>query len=292
MLRDYLRRAYRTIVPFIYSKRNYKLFMQKSFIDLDDRIRSLICATDTLNGIVKPVEIMAPFGRSMLVVAPHQDDEIIGCGGAMALQAAAGGRLSAVFIQDGGGEHGEKGVAREELVRIREGEARGVAARLGMSEPVFLRHERIDSDHVAAIASELREEIERTECDVIFVPFFLDTNKEHRMTNRALAGALKNLKGEPRILCYEVWGLCVPNVIVNIDSVIEMKKNLLFLYASQLESTDYLNSTIGLNMYHSREFGAGVCRYAERFFEIPSVEYVGVVNKVCSEKQYNTDLQA
>jgi hypothetical protein len=33
-------------------------------------------------------------------------------------------------------------------------------------------------------------------------------------------------------------------------------------------------------MYHSRMLGSGVCRYAERFFEIPSSEYIGLVERV------------
>jgi len=89
MFRNYLKRAYRTIVPFIYSKTDYKLFLQRSFIELDDRLRSLTFTTDILSDIVKPIPIEAPFGNSMLVVAPRQDDEIIGCGGAMLLQLVA-----------------------------------------------------------------------------------------------------------------------------------------------------------------------------------------------------------
>ena len=62
--------------------------------------------------------------------------------------------------------------------------------------------------------------------------------------------------------------------------VIEDKKYLLAKYKSQLSSTDYLNSTVGLNMYHSRTLGTGVCKYAEKFFEIPAEEYIKVVRRI------------
>ena len=43
---------------------------------------------------------------------------------------------------------------------------------------------------------------------------------------------------------------------------------------------DYAHSTKGLNMFHSRMLGAGECRYAERFFEAPRAEYIGLVERL------------
>jgi len=216
----------------------------------------------------------------MLVIAPHQDDEIIGCGGAMLLQLASGREVHVVFVMDGGGEHREDGLSREESVMIRESEACKVADEMGIAKPRFLRHAEINSTNLGIIADEIREEILKTKSDAVFVNFFLDYNYDHRMTNYALAKSLSDLTNKPRIYGYEVWGLCVPNVILIIDGVMEMKQRFLSYYASQLSGTDYLNAVTGLNMYHSRLLGAGTCKYAERFFEIPGEDYINVVNKI------------
>ena len=285
MLRDYFRKAYRTLMPLLYSRSKYKLFMQTSFTALDRRIRTIICATDMMTGIVKPIPVKAPFGKSMLVIAPHQDDEIIGCGGAMLLQLAKGKKLHVVFVQDGGDEHKEDGLSRDEMIDIRELESCRVAEQIGIFPPVFLRHASLGMQNIMEIAEELKNEIFKTGVDVIFVPFFLDRNYDHIMTNYALAEALSNMSSHIRVYGYEVWGLCVPNVILNIDTVIKDKQKLLSCYESQIKGTDYVNCTTGLNMYHSRSFGAGVCKYAERFFEIPGKEYVHVVNKIRMENQ-------
>jgi LmbE family N-acetylglucosaminyl deacetylase len=45
----------------------------------------------------------------MLVVAPHQDDEVIGCGGALALQVRSGNPAAIVVLQDGADEHDDGG---------------------------------------------------------------------------------------------------------------------------------------------------------------------------------------
>src|SRR5437868_4591103 len=104
MLRSWLRRIHRFAVPFLFARRNYKLFLRASLEDVEQRTLALASATDYFAGFVRSIPIRAPFGKSMLVVAPHQDDEAIGCGGALALQVRSGGAASIVILTDGGGE--------------------------------------------------------------------------------------------------------------------------------------------------------------------------------------------
>ena len=282
MLRDYFKKGYRVLIPFLYGKTDYKLFLQKSFKELDSRIAQVISVSDIFKDIVKPVEINAPFGESMLVIAPHQDDEIIGCGGAMILHVSAGKTLNIVFVQDGGNEYAAFGMGRKELVDIRESEALDVCNELGIAMPTFLRHEQLDHDKISDVSAQLREKIIEYKADSIFVPYFLDFNHDHRMTNLALLEALADIKHNIRIYCYEVWSLCIANVILNIDQAVDKKMKSLHLYKSQVRKTDYAHSTIGLNMYHSREFGSHVCKYAEKFLEMPSSEYIDVISTIKS----------
>jgi LmbE family N-acetylglucosaminyl deacetylase len=65
---------------------------------------------------------------NLLVVAPHPDDESIGCGGALCRHAARGDRIVTMFLTSG--ELGLKHLRREEAWRIREQEARRAACRI------------------------------------------------------------------------------------------------------------------------------------------------------------------
>src|SRR5262249_23697487 len=107
MIRSYLRRLYRTALPMIYSRRQFKLFLKAAVGDVDVRMQTLAAATDYLSSSVRSIPIQAPFGKSMLIVAPHQDDETIGCGGALALQVRSGNAVSIVIVQDGADGHDE-----------------------------------------------------------------------------------------------------------------------------------------------------------------------------------------
>jgi LmbE family N-acetylglucosaminyl deacetylase len=279
MIRETLRRGYRTLLPLIYARTNFKLFLKSTFEDLDFRVQQLAASSDYFTHSLQPIPIKAPFGRSMLVLAPHQDDETIGCGGALALQVRAKASAYVVLLQDGGDEYADLGMVRQDLVVMRNEESRRAAAVIGMEPPLFLNHVDLLAESAQAV-EEVRKVIKERRVDAVFVPFFLDAHYDHRTANYILADALRGIEGDVRVFGYEVWGLTVPNVILVIDDVMDQKSQMLSCFEYANKAVDYVHATKGLNMYHSRMLGAGMCRYAERFFEIPRQEYIDLIAKV------------
>jgi LmbE family N-acetylglucosaminyl deacetylase len=279
MIRNYLRRAYRTLLPAVYARSDFKLLLKTSILSVDARVRQLAVATDLFANVLRPIPIRAPFGRSMLVLAPHQDDEIIGCGGALALQVGAKRDAHILLLQDGGNEHEAAGMSRPDLVALRNRESERAAAAIGAEPPRFLGYPDLRAASRAA-AEEIRASVVERKVDAVFVPFILDSHPDHRMTNYILADALRGLDGKVRVFGYEVWSLCIPNVILPIDEEIERKLDALSCFEYANQAVDYLQSTKGLNMYHSRKLGAGICKHAECFFEAPREEYIALVDQL------------
>jgi LmbE family N-acetylglucosaminyl deacetylase len=279
MIRDYLRRIYRTALPLLYSRSHYKLFLKAGLGDINVRMLTLASVTDYFSNFVRPIRIRAPFGKSVLVIAPHQDDEAIGCGGALALHAHTGKPAVIVVLQDGGDEHESLGISRIAMTEIRNEESRRCAAVINLDPPVFLNHEGL-ARAIPAAVEELLGLLRDRKIDAVFVPFVLDGHPDHRIANYILAAALKEISWSVRVLGYEVWGLCIPNVLVVIDEVIEDKLRMISCFDIANKAIDYVSSTKGLNMYHSRMLGAGECSYAERFFELPREEYIALVDRV------------
>ena len=279
MLRNYFRHVYRTALPLLFARRQFKLFMASSFGDLDLRRQQLASLTDYFANSIRPIPIRAPFGKSMLVLAPHQDDEAIGCGGALALQVRCGNAAAIVILQDGGDGHDELGMSRPALTEMRNAESRCAAAILNLEPPRFLNHARL-SENIAQAAGELRGILSERKVDAVFTPFLLDGHADHRTANEILANALREIPWDVRVLGYEVWGLCIPNVLVIIDQVIEDKLKMLSCFTFANQAIDYVHSTQGLNMYRSRLLGAGQCRYAECFFELPRQEFIELQSRV------------
>jgi len=278
-IRDYIRHAYRAVLPVLYARTNFKLFLKTSLTEYDSRVRQLASMTDYFSTFVRPIPIRAPFGQSMLVVAPHQDDETIGCGGVLALQVRAKRPACVVLLHDGADGHDELGMTRPQLVALRNEESQRAAAVIGMEPPVFLSYPDLAAS-AAEAAEALRGIIADRNVDAVFVPFMLDGHADHRKANYILAAALKKIDRSVRVFGYEVWGLSIPNVIVVIDDVMEQKLAMLRCFDFANKAIDYVNTTQGLNMYRSRMLGSGVSKYAECFFEIPSAEYIGLVERV------------
>src|SRR5258707_15129586 len=74
---------------------------------------------------------------NVLVIAPHPDDESIGCGGAICLHADQGHRVATVFLTSG--ECGLPELSKEEAWRVREREAERATEILGVASIEFWR---------------------------------------------------------------------------------------------------------------------------------------------------------
>ena len=68
----------------------------------------------------------------LLVVAPHPDDETIGCGGLIHMMTRAGGPVTVLIVSDGTASHEVNGLAR-----IRAQECRRALGHLGVGDPRF-----------------------------------------------------------------------------------------------------------------------------------------------------------
>src|ERR1700722_14882232 len=79
----------------------------------------------------RPEEIIGT--GSGLIIAPHADDESLGCGGLIAACCQAGHPPVVVIFTDGGMSHpGSKSFPRDKLIRLRETEAREAVSSLGL----------------------------------------------------------------------------------------------------------------------------------------------------------------
>ncbi len=106
------------------------------------------------------------------------------------------------------------------MTELRNEESRRAAAVVGVDTPVFLGYARL-AESVPHASGQVRSIIRQRKADAIFVPFVLDAHPDHRWANYILAEALKGIDWNVRVFGYEVWGLCIPNVVVVIDEAMD-----------------------------------------------------------------------
>jgi N-acetylglucosamine malate deacetylase 1 len=233
-------------------------------------------------------EVCEPGGGKILVLAPHMDDETLGCGGTIARHVMSGAQVTVIFLTDGrygGGSYAgmtepERNRKLERIIGVRKQEARCAGEILGVQSLMFLDAEdtRLNADR--RVPKLLREILGREQPHCVYLPYFLDQHRDHRAANSVLLAAVAGTRLEFECRGYEVWTPLFPNCIVNIDVTIELKKRALACYRSQLADTDYMHAAIGLNAHRSLALGGRAGLFAEAFHALPLADYLRLYRAV------------
>lgn len=214
-----------------------------------------------------PALLPGPPPGPVLVVAPHPDDETIGCGGAIARHVDRGDAVR-VLVATSGEATGAGPRSDRDVRHVREAECRAACATLGAREPVFARLAdgalaRHVDDLAAAIAEHGRG------CAAVYAPSLLDPHRDHRAANTALAVAGLDVD----VYGYEVWSPAPVDVLLDVTDVYARKEAALRCYAVALASVDYIRTAGGLAAYRSAAGGLGGRGFAEGFSRLAAGEH-------------------
>lgn len=218
-------------------------------------------------------------GSRVLVVAPHMDDETVGCGGTVRKMVLEGKEVSVLFMTDGRrGDRdlerlvGEPRAARERaLVAIRKQEAAEACGTLGIRETYFLDQEDACLASTEALRASVSDILTRVSADVVMMPFFTDQHHDHQVTAQIVAEVCEAQRWDGLCLAYEVWTPLYPNAVVDISDTVADKRAALSAYRSQLKDNDFMASVLGLNAY--RHMVLGGSGFAEAFWMGTGQEY-------------------
>ncbi len=228
----------------------------------------------------------------VLVLAPHMDDEVIGCGGTLRRHVEAGARVTVIFLTDGrrgdprlDGDSAltpeQRRTAEQALVEQRKSESRAACELLGVQGTIFCDEPDGALEPTAPVVARVAHLLTTCRPRVIYVPGLLDVHRDHWAANRVLQGALRATSGQhaPALVRqYEAWTPLLVNQTADITPVFELKLRALGAFASQNRTVDYVRTTTGLNTYRAihRQGGRG---YAEAFYESTPQEYLELAQR-------------
>lgn len=153
---------------------------------------------------------LRPEGLSgpMLVVAPHADDETLGCASAMLRARRSGRRVCVVIVSDGSQSIHSAIISPQQLAALRVQEAVAAVGVLELSSEDVSFLGFPDSrlaDSTAEIAAAILDNILSLAPAEIYVPYGIDGHQDHR----AVAAAVDLLVAAGKIACpiyeYPVW---------------------------------------------------------------------------------------
>lgn len=184
---------------------------------------------------IEPLEIGTAC-RNVLLLAPHQDDELLGCGGFI-VKYKDRCSIQIAYVTNGEGRSHRSPEARRALVMERKLEARAVASELGLSEPIFLDFDDGRVRQEQRLVPALEKLIADLAPDMIMAPFITDGHRDHVATTLALASVSGSLVDARRICLYQVHSH-IPDRLLNACVALSRaeegaKERALRLYASQ-----------------------------------------------------------
>ena len=196
---------------------------------------------------------------SVLVVAGHPDDEVLGCGGTIARHADVGDQVQVLIVAEGATSRQEqrnRNQASDELSALAQA-AQKAGAILGVKEVELLDlpDNRLDSLDRLDLIKQIELRIERHQPRVVYTHHAGDVNIDHRRLHEAVVTACRPTPGQPvkRLLSFEVASSTEwqppgsapafhPNWFVDISAQWLRKREALEAYASEMRSWPHARS--------------------------------------------------
>ena len=225
---------------------------------------------------------MPELPRSALVIAPHADDEAMGCAGLLARLAAEGARIHVLYLAVDGFHHygidGETTYAQRvaEIERVVELFGDGCSYEIAYGDEDMI--ERLDTLAQRDLVDRFEGALNEHEPELLLLPAVPDYDQDHRAAFAAGVAAARPIAPQfgkwlvPRVLTYEMsklqWAASpLPRFasFCDITDVMETKLEAVRRYETMLRPSPHirsLDSVRALGTLRGAEIGV---TYAEAF---------------------------
>jgi LmbE family N-acetylglucosaminyl deacetylase len=211
--------------------------------------------------------------QRILIIAPHPDDEVIGCAGTLKLHQQSGDEVCVVYVTDGRRSHAH-GLSSAEMATRRKQEADEVLQRLQIACAHWLGlvEGEWTADQFAALLDAILRDFQP---HIIYAPSFVDYHPEHRLVAQTLAQTLAHVRSDfdqPLIRVYQVH-VPLTSILVNVVAgVSPWAAEIRSAGAAYLTQADSIQRADRIRHYAAAYYRAG--SIAEEFWQMSAARYI------------------
>lgn len=190
------------------------------------------------------------------MIAPHPDDEVLGCGGTLLRRRAEGGATGWLIVTG----MTEAAGWPADRIRSRDAEIARVAEAMGFADVYNLRvpTARLDLEGTGTLVERISAAVKAFQPTELLVPHPSDVHTDHRLVFDAAAACAKWFRYPSvlRVLAYETpsetdFGLDAdrgfrPNYFVDVSGYLDRKLEVAAIYASELGAFPFPRSVDAL----------------------------------------------
>lgn len=214
--------------------------------------------------------------NKVIVIAPHPDDETLGCGATLCKHKAEGDEIYWLLVTNIDEEHGWP----VDSVEARQKEIETVSRLYGFTKMFKLDFPatRLDTIPVVDLIAGINAVFREVEPNIIYLPNRSDIHTDHQVVFKAAMSCCKDFRSPfiKRILMYEVLSetefapalgenAFLPDVLVDVSKYFHRKVEIFRAYSSELMESPLPRSAetvTGLARYRGSRIG---CEYGEAF---------------------------
>jgi LmbE family N-acetylglucosaminyl deacetylase len=219
---------------------------------------------------------------NIMVIAPHADDEVLGCGGLIRKKNSENHNVYVLIVTKGSPNF----YSPDKVKNVRN-EAIKAHEILGVKETYFFDFHapELDITSTANIASAITEKLKQLNIEELYIPHRGDVHSDHKVVANACYVAIRPINNLPikAVYAYETlseteWAppfgddAFIPDHFVNITNFLDYKLNAMRCFKSQLKEFPHprsIKTITALAQYRGSTVGV---EFAESFMSIRSIE--------------------
>jgi LmbE family N-acetylglucosaminyl deacetylase len=190
-----------------------------------------------------------------LIFAPHPDDEVFGCGGAILRHVEDGDAVRVIIVTDGAFGAGNHPHA---VMATRQSESRTAARILGYGEPLFWGYPDRGLVNDDALVKRIRAELASFRPVWVYAPSWWEIHPDHTALSLAVTAAVRLDAGAARLVLYEIGMPLHPNCLLDITKFLECKRAAMACFDSQMIRQSYDSHVLALNRYRTYTLAATI----------------------------------
>lgn len=196
---------------------------------------------------------------NILVLAPHPDDEVFGCAGAIMQHVVQENSVNVIILTDGSAAiaHSDHNSLLK-YIEIRQQESHQAAKLLGYGEPEFwgLTDRTLECNE--ALIQRLFDIIQKKHITQVYAPSVAEIHPDHYALAISAVAAVRRCGETVSLAMYEIGVPLHPNILLDITPFIQRKQEIMACFTSQLAIQKYDYQIQGLNAYRSYTLGTKV----------------------------------
>ncbi|MBL8498586.1 glycosyltransferase [Nitrosomonas sp. JL21] len=191
-----------------------------------------------------------------LVFAPHPDDEVFGCGGAIMRHIEHNTPVQVIILTDG--SYGVSDENMAEYISQRQQESIAAALIMGYGTPRFWHYPDRQIEYGEKLIQEILAAIRESGADLIYAPSIFEMHPDHRAVGMAVLEAVRRIATTLRAALYEIGIPLHPNQLLDISSLVERKARAMECFVSQNTRQRYDQHIAALNRFRTYTLPADV----------------------------------